>query len=220
MLKCIPSLLMLTAILAGCEPAGKADLTTDEALLSGGARTHGVDEKPMPPPPPPPPPAYKVSSRPATIPDNMRRIRYRRAPLRICVDAPLNYQYSIALGYLDLKDNVWKSSGWWNLKDGACRTFDWEMGDNLYIHASYGLYANHTGDRGRDFVSDLIVIGSQGIIQGNYDFCVTTEPFNIAGNMRCNSRGYRRARFAEFRMNGHNMIEFREGGRYYIGTYR
>ena len=91
-----------------------------------------------------------------------------QAGLKICNKADV--LHSLAVAYKD--GDAWKSSGWWNIDPGECKTV---IGGDL-TQRYYYYRATATG---RTFKG------------GTYNFCTQTEVFTILGEQgNCAARGY------------------------------
>jgi uncharacterized membrane protein len=82
---------------------------------------------------------------------------------------------SVALGYYDGKE--WSSAGWWHVAAGNCAALLKEALNARY----YYIYAEHQE------------VG--GGWDGNYDFCLRSEKFQITGRKDCLMRGFERGSF-------------------------
>ncbi|MBV0913936.1 DUF1036 domain-containing protein [Rhodobacteraceae bacterium ASV31] len=95
------------------------------------------------------------------------------ANLEICNDTAATQ--TVAIGYQGADD--WTSEGWWIIAPGECSIP--LAGD---LQQRYYYYRATSDD---------------GVIEGDYSFCVDTEAFTIVGDTECERRGYETVDFEE-----------------------
>lgn len=98
------------------------------------------------------------------------------AGLDICNET--KSEISLAFGYRE--NEVWTSTGWWNIAPGNCATvYEADLPERYYYYYAeqVGGSATWKGDSDRDV------------------FCATDEAFTIAGDSDCEARGYDSYRF-------------------------
>lgn len=144
--------------------------------------------------------------------------------IQICNENATNYIYIFSVGYFDkVKDN-WVSKGWYTIKPKQCVTpINARHGGKLYLHGRYRLFkdkkisdGSFLGDIG-ELVGDLVVAESITKIEGNKILCVHPKnAFEVFGNTRCVSRGYKSDGFFEIEIKSHDdtLIEFYNGGKF------
>ena len=94
-------------------------------------------------------------------------VHLAEAGLKICNES--GSSRSIAIAYKD-GDN-WRSEGWWNISDQACKTVEGgELKQRYYYYR-----AEHKG---------------REIRSGDYRFCTTSKAFEIVGEKDCEARGF------------------------------
>ena len=95
-----------------------------------------------------------------------------QAELRVCNESGV--PRSVAIGYSD--NGVWTSEGWWGLAPQECKLVRAAPLTQRYI------YWRATA-QGQEFEDE------------GFMFCVSDQPFTIAGDTECAARGYTRAGF-------------------------